>query len=127
MLDFTLGCYPCDFTLGCYPCNLCFNDNPDSNLNLDLNNDPAVLGFILDNAGSDALLSSYDSAALDMTFDNARTDLLEVDMDEGVNASPTPKLFTVRRVLQGNSPEYFKNPRVTSTSFKDFKIITTKL
>jgi hypothetical protein len=28
--------------LGCYPCNLCFSNNPDPNLNLDLNNDPAV-------------------------------------------------------------------------------------
>ena len=106
MPDFTLCWCPCDFTLGCYPCNLCFSNNPDPNLNLDLNNDPAVLGFILD---------------------NARPDLLEVDLDEGVNASPTPTLFTVRRVLQGQSPECFKNTRVTPTSFEDFKIITTKL
>ena len=90
-------------------------------------NELATLRFVLENTGPYSLLSSYESAVLDMTLDNVMTDLLEVDMDEHINPSPTPKLFTVSRVMQGESPEYFKDPRVASTSFKDFKIITSKL
>ena len=90
-------------------------------------NELATLRFVLENAGPYSLLSSYESAVLDMTLDNVMTDLLEVDMDEHINPSPTPKLFTVSRVMQGESPEYFKDPKVASTSFKDFKIITSKL